>query len=62
MRGEDRMLAHPALAELRDTRVERFDPSLLYCGGPTIIRAAERLAAIRSALPVTHRLNEATAR
>ena len=62
MRGEDRMLAHPALAELRDTRVERFDPSLLYCGGPTIIRAAERLAAIRSALPVTDRLNEEAAR
>ncbi|HBK14906.1 MAG TPA: cobalamin ABC transporter substrate-binding protein, partial [Erythrobacter sp.] len=27
----------------------RFDTSLLYCGGPTIIRAAERLAAIREA-------------
>ena len=45
--GEDPMLAHPALAGLAETDVERFDPSLLYCGGPTIIRAAERLAEIR---------------
>ncbi len=45
--GEDRMLAHPALAGLTHTRRERFDPSLLWCGGPTIIRAAERLAAVR---------------
>ncbi len=44
---EDRLLAHPALAALKHTRRERFDPALLWCGGPTIIRAAARLAAVR---------------
>jgi iron complex transport system substrate-binding protein len=48
--NEDRLLAHPALAALKDTRRERFDPSLLWCGGPTIIRAAQRLAAVRRSL------------
>ena len=46
--NEDRLLAHPALAALQGTRRERFDPALLWCGGPTIIRAAERLAAVRT--------------
>ena len=45
--GEDRMLAHPALQALAHTRRERFDPSMLYCGGPTIVRAVQRLADIR---------------
>ena len=45
---EDRMLAHPALAALKGTRREPFDPKLLWCGGPTIVRAAERLAEIRA--------------
>ena len=45
--NEDRLLAHPALAALQGTRRARFDPQLLWCGGPTIIRAAERLAAVR---------------
>lgn len=45
--GEDRMLAHPALQALVHTRRERFDPSMLYCGGPTIVRAVQRLAQIR---------------
>jgi iron complex transport system substrate-binding protein len=47
---EDRMLAHPALAALEHTRRERFDPSLLWCGGPTLIRSAGRLAEIRRAV------------
>lgn len=38
---------HPLLGKLENTRIERFDPKLLYCGGPTIIAAMERLAAIR---------------
>jgi iron complex transport system substrate-binding protein len=46
--NEDRMLAHPALAALKDTRRERLEPALLWCGGPTIIRAAARLAALRN--------------
>lgn len=45
--SENRLLSHPALAALRGTRRARFDPSLLWCGGPTIIRAAERLKQVR---------------
>ena len=48
---EDRLLAHPALAGLNDTHRFAIDTALLWCGGPTIVRAAERLAAIRKALP-----------
>lgn len=48
--GEDRLLAHPALAHLPATTRTRLDPSLLWCGGPTIIRAATRLAAVRRGL------------
>ncbi len=48
--GEDRMLAHPALDGLVKTDIARFDPALLYCGGPTIIRAAKRLRDIRKEL------------
>lgn len=48
--GEDRMLSHPALARLASTRRARLDPSLLWCGGPTIIPAAARLAAVRRQL------------
>lgn len=47
--GDTRAQRHPALAKLRGTRVESFDPSLLYCAGPSMIRAAERLAEIRDA-------------
>lgn len=48
--NEDRLLAHPALDSLAGTRRERFDRSLLWCGGPTIIRAAGRLARIRRSM------------
>jgi len=48
--GSERMLTHPVLRELRGTRYERLDPTLLFCGGPTVIRAAERLAEIRQHL------------
>lgn len=47
---EDRLLAHPALAALTHTSRAPLDPSLLWCGGPTIIRAAGRLAEIRRSL------------
>ena len=46
--NEDRMLSHPALAGLTQTRRERLDPALLWCGGPTIPRLAERLALART--------------
>ncbi|XUU59898.1 ABC transporter substrate-binding protein [Erythrobacter sp. HA6-11] len=45
--GDARGQSHPALAQLENTRVEMLDPALLYCGGPTIIKAMERLAEIR---------------
>ena len=48
--NEDRMLAHPALTALTGTRRERLDPALLWCGGPTIIRTANRLGAVRRSL------------
>ena len=44
--GENRQLSHPALAALSETERARFDPSLLWCGGPTIVRAAQRLREI----------------
>ena len=49
--GEDRMLAHPALAALPGTHRVAYAPSLLWCGGPTIIRAATRLAEVRRSVP-----------
>lgn len=48
--GDERMLTHPVLRHLPGTRYERLDSSLLYCGGPTIIRAASRLAQLRKAI------------
>ncbi len=39
--------SHPMLERLERMQVETFDANLLYCGGPTIIRAAERLSEIR---------------
>ncbi len=46
--GRERSQQHPALAALSDMRTEAFDASLLYCGGPTIIRAMERLGEVRA--------------
>ncbi|MEW9855868.1 ABC transporter substrate-binding protein [Novosphingobium sp. M1R2S20] len=48
---ENRLLSHPALRALPDIRYAAFDSTLLWCGGPTIIRAVERLARIRRGLP-----------
>lgn len=53
--GENRMLVHPALDHLANTRRAAFDPSLLWCGGPTIARAAQRLAAIRTSIETDSR-------
>ena len=47
--GGERSQQHPALDRLPGMHRAAFDTQLLYCGGPTIIRAAERLAAIREA-------------
>ncbi len=45
--GQERSQLHPALDALPDMRRAPFDPGLLYCGGPTIIRAVGRLREIR---------------
>ena len=47
---EDRLLSHPALAALQQTRRVRLDSALLWCGGPTIVRAAGELAGLRRSL------------
>lgn len=56
--NEDRALAHPALKTLSGTRTERIDPALLWCGGPTIIHAADRLAHIRDKAAMPQRLRQ----
>ncbi len=45
--GSERGQRHPVLDELPGMTRASFDPALLYCGGPTIIRASERLAQLR---------------
>lgn len=41
---------HPSLVSAPDMVVSRLDPHLVYCGGPTIVRLAARLAQIREGL------------
>jgi iron complex transport system substrate-binding protein len=48
--GSERMLTHPVLRGLEGLRYERLESDLLWGGGPTIPRAAARLAAIRDAI------------
>lgn len=48
--GEDRMLRHPAMTSLRGVTRVPVDRSILWCGGPTIPRALDRLADARRAL------------
>ena len=48
--GSERMLTHPVLRRLEGMRYERLDPALLFCGGPTVVRAVERLSALRDAV------------
>jgi iron complex transport system substrate-binding protein len=49
--GYERGQHHPALAAIPRMRRVALDPALLYCGGPTIARAARRFAEIRRSLP-----------
>ena len=51
--GSDRALSHPALSHLTGTTRAPLDPRLLYCAGPTIIPAAQRLAEVRRMLGPT---------
>ena len=46
--GQERAQLHPALDALPDMHRAAFDPGLLYCGGPTIIRAMARLREVRA--------------
>lgn len=45
--GDSAAQRHPVLAEVEGMRVARFDPSLLYCGGPTMPKAMARLGEVR---------------
>lgn len=55
-KGDDRVLSHPALKALKTTRRAPLNPQLLFCGGPTLIAAAQRLADVRAQfLPGTGR-------
>ncbi|NMW31737.1 ABC transporter substrate-binding protein [Altererythrobacter sp. RZ02] len=45
--GQERSQQHPVLGQLPDTHRATLDSSLLYCGGPTIIRMMDRLSHIR---------------
>jgi iron complex transport system substrate-binding protein len=45
--GSERGQHHPALAAAPMMRRASLDPTLLFCGGPTIIRAVGRLAEVR---------------
>lgn len=47
--GGERAQRHPALRGL-EAPVAKLDPALLYCGGPTIPRLAQRLAQVRDSL------------
>lgn len=45
---EDRTLRHPAVRALgKRIKLRDFAPGLLHCAGPTLIPAAQRLAALR---------------
>jgi iron complex transport system substrate-binding protein len=52
--GRDRVLQHPALKVLSGTVRADFPAGLLYCGGPSIIAAAQRLAQVRRMLAGDH--------
>lgn len=39
---------HPALNTLEDTHIAALDPSLFYCGGPSLIALGDRLEQLRS--------------
>ena len=45
--GDGRGQRHPLLARIPGLHVARFDPSLVYCGGPSIMRAMARLRVVR---------------
>jgi iron complex transport system substrate-binding protein len=57
---EDRLLGHPALAVLGETRRETLPSALLWCGGPTVIKAAQRLGDVREAIEASGSVRAST--
>lgn len=49
--GDERAFSHPAMQLASGTAHFTLDPALLYCGGPTIPRALDRLGEIRRQVP-----------
>ncbi len=45
--GSERGQHHPVLDGVPQMQRARLDPALLYCGGPTIVRAVERFQVLR---------------
>lgn len=45
--SDERMLEHPVIQQLAGVSYDEIDPALLYCGGPTIIAALERLQGLK---------------
>lgn len=45
--ADEPLLHHPALTQVPGLRREVFDPALVYCGGPSIIPALDRLGELR---------------
>jgi iron complex transport system substrate-binding protein len=45
--ADERSLQHPALNQVQGMRRATFDPSLVYCGGPSIVAALDRLREVR---------------
>lgn len=58
--GNERAQVHPALSRLEDMRTRRLASSLLYCGGPSVIRAVERLKEIKVGAERSANLAEAS--
>lgn len=50
--GEEAGQRHPLLARVPGMAVARFDPSLVYCGGPSIVRAMARLGEVRESVAI----------
>lgn len=48
--SNERALTHPALAGIPGMQRATYDPALLYCGGPSIIGALDRLSQVRRQL------------
>jgi len=48
--GDERAFSHPAMKRAQGAEQFDLDPSLLYCGGPTIPRTLTRLGEIRGAV------------